>query len=484
VAYAKTNRLSELLDFCFLLEDFELCTTLANVAAKTGTYESRIVFAKTMHEHLKKLPQTEEYVEKREQFGTAVHTCVSAAIASLQQQGNARYNTFSTPAEVARAHELLPFRFDIGHPNLCVTFLNAVQQHAPYELLVNLAKTLHSQITRIKNTTRDDALKLVNNLRKVVCRSIKVAATKWEVGLNIPVPYHGYYGLPIPQNPSSKAPNVKTNQICELVDLCFSLNDLVPCVTLFNALLNVSQSPTYETRFAQIYEPLIPQLKATLAKHGKSMGSEPFTSFFRLVISVYLSRILAPSTPVSIPTSLPARTAGCKTCSHCHDLQAFLNNSNKDIQFSAIQSVCTHLGHEILKAGISDIVTTDTIRRGSPHTLVVTKCPQILAQLRWKKCQGDAAGFVRSVAEDGELRRIMPDRYNEVVRAVQGTSTFPAPTNLTIPASVVTVETPASGSVDNGANTGEPDLPLNLWYQGQVHPGRVQHPPYLRHQPW
>lgn len=459
VAQAKVNRLSELLDFCFLIEDFELCTILANQASKTGTFESRIAFAKTLLDHLNKLPKTDENAGKREEFAKAIRICVSAAI-SHWGQGPAAGND----AQLKRVRELVPFCFDIGQPSLCVTFFNAVRQAVMYEVLMELAKTLNAQVPRLENMAEDPQLKA--NLHKVVRLSFESAASKWEVGLQLPSPYsgigygYGRYGamVHVPQTPAN-GPNVKTNRVCEFIDSCFALGDLSPCIALFNALLKLPPQVTYDTRFTQVYTPLIPQLKSTLAKHGKSITTEPFASFFRFVISLYLTHILGPKTPSSIPAVIPTRSAGCNACSHCKELKAFLNDANKEIRFCAVQAVRTHLEKEIARARIGDIVTTETIRGRSPYTLLVTKRPEILAQLTWKKTQADAAAFVRAVAEDSELKKIMPDRYHDVVRAVQGTKKFTSPASCIIAATAVTTEPTATA---NAATQHIPDASLAI----------------------
>ncbi|KAJ3502310.1 hypothetical protein NMY22_g18627 [Coprinellus aureogranulatus] len=432
VALAKGSRLPELLDFCFSIGDFELCTLLASTASKTGTYESRMTFAKTLHDRLKDLPQTEDTAAKKEEFEKAIGTCVSSAVS--------KWELSVYDVQTQRVRELVSFCFTINQPNLCITFLNAVQQIAPYEVLVELAKTLHTRISTTQNATNGSTAEhLQANLHKVVRRSIEAAALKWEANVPLPkaVAAYGYWGAPIPQVPTT-GPNARTNRICELVDLCFALGDLSPCVTLFNAVLRLPQQTTYEKRFIELYTPLIPQLKSTLLKHGKALTLEPFASFFRCIIALYLGNILAPNTPTSIPTSLPTRSAGCNVCSQCRDLNAFLKNSNKEIRFSAVQAIRTHLEKEIAKARIGDIVTIETIKHRSPYTLLVTKRPEIMARLNWKKSQTDAAAFVRSVAEDSELKRIMPERYNDVLRAVQGTRTFALTGTLSIPATVIT----------------------------------------------
>ncbi|KAJ3502311.1 hypothetical protein NMY22_g18628 [Coprinellus aureogranulatus] len=146
------------------------------------------------------------------------------------------------------------------------------------------------------------------------------------------------------------------------------------------------------------------------------------------LINVSLGLALPALFPLSFNSCLPGATnvtAGCNRCPECKQLKDFLANAEStEIRFVTAQKTRSHLELYISVAGISNFVTTETIKRGTPHTLLVAKRPEFAAQLTWNKAQGDATAFVRSVAEGQELKEIMRERYDDVLSALQGTKAF------------------------------------------------------------
>ncbi|KAJ3545889.1 hypothetical protein NMY22_g2261 [Coprinellus aureogranulatus] len=427
----RANRLSELLDFCFQIEDLDLCMSVAKTASKTGTFDSCFAFARTLRGYVKKLPETNENAAKIEDLKKAIRTCIAAAISKWEFG-------VSQAVETQRVRDLVAFCFKIGSRGFCMTLFNAIGRTASYEVLMELAKIVSKYISGIGGSEAVDPTveQAKEDLRQVVRLSLGAAASRWESGVHAPTPHGSYHGAR-PSQPSTKGPNPKASRICEFIGFCLSINELGPCVTLFNTLLKLPSKTTYDARFKEIFIPLIPQLKATLAKHGKTPTLDPFASFFRLLISLYLSKILSPNTPETVPAAPPTRKAGCANCPHCAQLQAFLNNSNKEVHFRDVQAVRTHVEKEISRARIGDVVTVDTIKTRTPYTLVVTKRQEYLSQLVWKTVQAEAAAFVRSIADSSVLKEIMQDRYDDVIMAVQGIKPFTAPASLAIPSSVV-----------------------------------------------
>jgi hypothetical protein len=357
-----------------------------------------------------------------------------------------------------RIVELVELCFDVDEPNLCTSIYNLVYKDATYASLVNFAKALHTGLPKVLSMEEGKR----SSIRVVIGKSIEAAIPKWEVGLHIPGPpnpgytySYGYRAAPsVPTPVDPRAPNVKTNRICELVDLSFALDDLGICTALFNELLRLPSGVDADTRFKEVFTPLIPQLRATLLKHGRAVTSEPFASFFKHSVSMYLARILGPRTPKTITLSLPTRTAGCNTCNECKQLKAFVNNGTPTLQFRAVQRTRTHLEQEIAKARIGDIVTTATVTNlGTPYTLVVSKRPEVISQLTWKENQSEAVKFVRSVADDAELKVVMGERYEQTLWAVHGQQVFTLTGNAVIAPGPVRNSSVATSSAPPTAST-------------------------------
>ncbi|TEB31950.1 hypothetical protein FA13DRAFT_1584402, partial [Coprinellus micaceus] len=327
---------------------------------------------------------------------------------SLTKDALSSYNA----AAVADIPTLVEIAQSRGPEVIQTSIYNLVYKDATYASLINFAKALHTGLPKVLSMEEGKR----SSIRVVIGKSIEAAIPKWEVRLHIPGPAnpgytysYGYRAAPsVPTPVDPRAPNVKTNRICELVDLSFALDDLGICTALFNELLRLPSGVDADTRFKEVFTPLMPQLRATLLKHGRAVTSEPFASFFKHSVSMYLAHILGPRTPKTITPSLPTRTAGCNTCNECKQLKAFVNNGTPTLQFRAVQRTRTHLEQEIAKARIGDIVTTAMVTNlGTPYTLVVSKRPEVISQLTWKENQSEAVKFVRSVADDAELKVVM-----------------------------------------------------------------------------
>ncbi|TEB22351.1 hypothetical protein FA13DRAFT_1799012 [Coprinellus micaceus] len=321
---------------------------------------------------------------------------------------------------IDRMKELVDLFFAIDRPDLCITLRESISadKDLGYSTCLEFAKTLQVQLAQLSDTetTADDTRKTLKN---AIRATLQDAVPKWEgyifvVSMMQPSmqPYFSHHyveGETSPSNPT--APNRKMNRVFEFVDLCLMVGDLAPCVTLFDRILGDSAAKddrSIDETFGVVFVPLIPQLKATLSKHNV-----PITSHSR------------PKTPKTIIPVLPTRTAGCRACTECKQLSAFINNPKASIPFCASLATRKHVESEIVRAKISDIFTTETVKDGSPHTLLVTKRAEPLTQLRWREAKGKAEAFLRSVAAGEELKHLMAERYNDTAWAIQGRKVFP-----------------------------------------------------------
>jgi hypothetical protein len=421
-------------------------SVLTNIS-KTERYNFLVALAKALQEfRTKHRSSTKKDRDALAKLVKAIRQCVMVAIPQWQMTKATPY-TIRSVQPIDRMKELVDLFFAIDRPDLCITLRENISadKDLGYSTRLEFAKTLQVQLAQLSDTetTADDTRKTLEN---AIRATLQDAVPKWEgyifvVSMMQPsmqqyFSHHYVEGETSPSNPT--APNRKTNRVCEFVDLCLTVGDLAPCVTLFDRILGDSAAKddrSIDETFGVVFVPLIPQLKATLSKHNVPITSQPFASFFKLVISLYLMRILGPKTPKTIIPVLPTRTAGCRACTECtkcKQLSAFLNNPKASIPFRASLATRKHVESEIVRAKISDIVTTETVKGGSPHTLLVTKRAEPLAQLRWREAKGKAEAFLRSVAAGEELKHLMAERYNDTAWAIQGRKVFPAPGSWTV----------------------------------------------------
>lgn len=251
-------------------------------------------------------------------------------------------------------------------------------------------------------------------LEQVIERCLDAAVALWDSVIAQPVPYNSYaYSHQATQVP-------KVTRIIELIELCVSTEHMTPCKKLFVLLLK--SKGTSSEKFRSLYIPLIPALRELQLKKTIDLSAPPFIDLLQLFIGYYLRDVLG-AKPRHMRTKI--RKIGCNStvCQACTDVDRFLEAPTSVEQtFRYPQQKRTHLEKRLL--GASDLVTFRTIRTGSPHGLVVTKKPEIVAAVQWEHKQREARAFLTSIGEDGLIAKIMGSRYGDVGKALDGTQQF------------------------------------------------------------
>ncbi|KAJ2934373.1 hypothetical protein H1R20_g2697, partial [Candolleomyces eurysporus] len=206
-------------------------------------------------------------------------------------------------------------------------------------------------------------------------------------------------------HPNPNTPNPKVKWICDMADLCLSVNDLHASSALHSTILQDYGDLDSTRMFKEVLTPLMPQLRATLQKHGKRVTDEPFSSFFKETISRYLAEILGPKSAVP---RLKRRNIGCG-CGDCNALDIFINNAQSQFALRARKDRREHLEYVIQRGNVMDRVKYTTDRSTTPQMLVVSKRPEILTWYTWDGKQAAATAFLNGISggDNGELRTVM-----------------------------------------------------------------------------
>ena len=210
--------------------------------------------------------------------------------------------------------------------------------------------------------------------------------------------------------------NSTISRILQLVGLCITTGDMAACRRLILVIVRSKTDPAI--RFQSLYKPLIPQLRQLLEKHHIDLCSSPFGDFMRILIGLHLNAVLGPKPRQS---AVKIRKVGCG-CYECNHLDTFLLSNTVTAQYPLRQDRRTHLERQALRA--LDLVTFHTVRSGSPHTLVVTKKPEVAAVLQWQTRQTEARAFLSSIGDANVIATIMGPRYGDVQKALDGTQEF------------------------------------------------------------
>ncbi|KAF6756355.1 hypothetical protein DFP72DRAFT_893947 [Ephemerocybe angulata] len=285
---------------------------------------------------------------------------------------------------------------------------SVLKQPGSYEFWIAFAKALIEEKEKLSRTPARP-VESIADYAAVITKCLARGAPMWR----------GQYCF--------NARNAQVNRIINHIDVCITSGELSPCVVLFNSVLEIpaptSSIPDVATWFRDLQIPLIQYVKALLRKRGKSISLEPFRSYFEIIISLYLARVLG-CTPLTAFPTLPAHMVGCGRCQDCKKLDVFARDNTRELRFQAKANVRKHLEDEIYCANIDRLVATETDGSGKPHTLVVRKSRVVQAALNWVAAKAQAIQFVGLVGDDEEVKRLMPERYGDVTEALQGTKTF------------------------------------------------------------
>jgi hypothetical protein len=222
------------------------------------------------------------------------------------------------------------------------------------------------------------------------------------------------------------------DRVIDLIEFSlYTLADMELCKDVLDAVSRAldGNPATVRAKFKDIFLSLIPALRSLVLEGDTTeVTTEPFRSFFRRTISVYLVHVLG--TKENIPL-LPRLTVGCGKCSQCRTLDDFLNDmTTTELTFDKRMD---HVEDHIRAGGgkVSDRISFEIVRTSGPRkskaiysSLLVKKCPEVLAEYTWKGRQAQARAFLKGVWDDEELEEIMDERYEDVLRAIDGERGF------------------------------------------------------------
>jgi hypothetical protein len=273
------------------------------------------------------------------------------------------------------------------------------------------------QEIEVANVTQGDGKTLVD---KVIVKVLDAAAKQWS---HAPTAYGSYrFGL-YPGIPTTshvtQAQTEKVARIVEIIEQTIISDNLEICRRLFVDVLK--NTGTSSEKFTQIYNPLIPRLRALLQSKNLDLCAPPFVDLFQIIIGSYLRDVLGKKGQHLNPG---LRKIGCG-CQDCQPLDKFiLDPTTQTTVFRLVQKRRTHLERQIASA--RDLCSYETIRYGSPHGVKVTKLPEVIQASTWEHRQKAARTFLSSIGTDEVIKKIMGMRYNDVVAAINGTVPFGA----------------------------------------------------------
>ncbi|TAQ83888.1 hypothetical protein B7494_g7785 [Chlorociboria aeruginascens] len=210
--------------------------------------------------------------------------------------------------------------------------------------------------------------------------------------------------------PSPNRPNIQ--DVVTLLSHCWSFT-LRSELDLIVTKISLEVLDIRTSLFDTLYLPFLSSLNSQLRLKQVSIGSTPFPRLFQQVLSVYIVRYISTA---PTPPQNQGHLSVVADCGDCQTLNIFLQDPTRGVMdFSATQSRRTHLEKKL--EGTGHLFRTE--RRGSPHTLIITKKsePYIRGTQAWKQRCADAKAQLHAIGVE-----LLKDYLGELYKPIMSLS--------------------------------------------------------------
>jgi len=154
----------------------------------------------------------------------------------------------------------------------------------------------------------------------------------------------------------------------------------------------------------EVLVPFIPDLHVVLARRHISPTSEPFSSSFKRIMVLYITKILGPK-PGDCSSQLNAIKRISCGCAPCKEIVKFLTvRPERSRSWERIGAVVRkHIEKNLAAHGGHRVATWSTINR-SPQGLQVTKLDSIYLPVKWDADRVKAKAIWKSISPDDHVR--------------------------------------------------------------------------------
>jgi len=196
-----------------------------------------------------------------------------------------------------------------------------------------------------------------------------------------------------------------------------------------------------------------------LEKYGLRADVPPFKAFFKTLVTIYSDRLVGKQ-PKGPAMQWVPRKVGCG-CGDCVELDKFTQSTDqRSAEFRVASHRRDHLIRQIEASNRRDgaTYTTEVIRSGSPHRLVVTRNVGHTLRRMWTTKQAKLEAFKKSIGDEALLASIMSDTPGEPLST-------PAPHTLTAAGSSSQVHPEPTASASDPQGQGKrkrPDVVIDL----------------------
>ncbi|KAL7285084.1 hypothetical protein ACG7TL_000176 [Trametes sanguinea] len=208
------------------------------------------------------------------------------------------------------------------------------------------------------------------------------------------------------QSSSFATPAARVKPAIEALDLCFNIELPEACRLVLHRLIH---PPKLDVAYISTYlGPLIPELRALLAKHKTPISAEPFASTFRTILLYWVQHVMGPRPLDTSATYIGALKAWTCNCHICPAVRTFLTSKlEESCSWQRIGAPTRRHVEIFLTRHAQAIATFDTIRT-TPQGLQVKKSQLITGPARWTHNQKEGYTLLTSISTNiGELQEVL-----------------------------------------------------------------------------
>lgn len=184
-------------------------------------------------------------------------------------------------------------------------------------------------------------------------------------------------------------------------------------------LISRPQNVPFYTQYLDLHARIIPDLVKLLNKHDISVSSSPSHKFFCYIIGTYFQEVLG-SKEGSPCLKFFMLTCGHEACSRVND---FLRSEQRETSFPLSDTIQRCVS-DLHTNGRGRLLSKEVYLYSEPPRIDLIKRDDAVAAQNWSIRLADAQKLLRTIGTDEEISQIMGERYQDVMKALEGSQAF------------------------------------------------------------
>ncbi|KAJ7491188.1 hypothetical protein FB451DRAFT_1552697 [Mycena latifolia] len=226
----------------------------------------------------------------------------------------------------------------------------------------------------------------------------------------------------------------ESSAISGLIDFCldFGASDATH-ERIWRRLLYVPQGTSTPEHVEKILVPVLWRLQKSLSGRNLDLRTGAFNLFAASVVKLFAEYSMVPKPP-GLGAVERLRKVGCDAegCEACPTLRKFVLDGRTTLQFKSVQKLRNHIERALSSINSLGFSST-TIKKGTPHTLMIAKHDNMVALGLWYQIHLKGRRLLALLGNTAEAQReILGEDYDHVFAAVEGVDARPPLASLAV----------------------------------------------------